>query len=89
MMERIGPHLSYLTEYSKATFKGSDELQKVCWLVQGTDSKYIVISFSRIIYQALVAAYCDLLEFYIRARKIFSKKKGQPSCTCIIFLVVN
>ena len=33
MMESIGNHLSYLSEYSKPTFQESEKLQEVRWLL--------------------------------------------------------
>ena len=30
--------------------------------------------------QALVAAYCDLLDFYIKVRRLFTHKEGKLSC---------
>ena len=81
MMERIGTHLSYLIEYSKATFQDSEKLQMVrC----GIQCSCFLIKATHTFYQALAAAYCDLLEFYIKARQVFSNKKGKPSCKCIL-----
>lgn len=45
MMERIGTHLSYLTEYSKAMFQDSEKLQKV-----RRDAQFHFISYLYIIY---------------------------------------
>ena len=47
MMECIGIHLSYLSEYSKPTFQESQKLQKVCC---GSSMIPIHINYSRIIY---------------------------------------
>lgn len=86
MMERIGAHLSYLTEYSRAPFQDSEQLQQVrCTVaVHMVYSTFPFISYSRKIYQALATAYGDLLEFYIKVRQLFTKKKGEHSCKYIL-----
>ena len=39
--------------------------------------------------QALIAAYCDLLDFYVKVRKLFTQKEGKLSCTWTNFLIVE
>ena len=74
MTERIGDHLTYLAKYA-ASSQSSEEVQKVHLII----AIYSFITNSYIL-QALVAAYCDLLDFYVRVRKLFTHKKGTPSC---------
>ena len=75
MMERIGDHLTYLAKYA-ASFQSSEEVQKVHIMY----CNIYIVSLLMAYLQALVAAYCDLLDFYVRVRKLFTHKKGTPSC---------
>ena len=86
IMESIGTHLSYLIEYNKPPFQDSEKLQKVCCTVavHMIYSTFPFINYSRKIYQALAAAYCDLLEFYIKVRQLFTKEQGEHSCKYIL-----
>ena len=41
---------------------------------------FIVVVNNGYILQALVAAYRDLLDFYVKARNLFTHKEGKLSC---------
>lgn len=77
MIERIGGHLDYLSKYGSKVFQKSVDVQKarsllihlVLYLKAGAD-----------LYQALAAAYCDLLGFFVAVKKVFTNKEGRSSC---------
>ena len=74
MVGRIGGHLTYLSKYAIA-FEDSEEVQQVCVILISSYYQY-----NDHIYQALVAAYCDLLDFYVKVRNLFTHKEGRSSC---------
>ena len=79
MMDCIGGHLTYLTMYATdSTFKDSEGVHRVRLMY----SKFIVslIVINCYFLQALVAAYCDLLDFYVKVRNVFPKKQGTLPC---------
>ena len=82
MMERIADHLTYLSVYATG-FQNSEKVQKVR-VVYHSNICVFLLSINKfmmtLFFQALVAAYCDLLDFYVKVRKLFSNKEGKPSC---------
>ena len=97
MMERVGDHLTYLSEYATGSiaFQNSEKMQKVrtinrfmifSLLIQtpriqrSSDRGRWFITSGLIFLQALVAAYCDLLDFYVKVRNLFTHKEGKLSC---------
>ena len=81
MMERIGDHLTYLSEYATGSiaFQNSEKVQKVR-VIDCNHQFYYQGAYSSYILQALVATYCDLLDFYVKVRKLFTHKEGKLSC---------
>ena len=77
MVECIGGHLSYLSECSSAAFQNSENSQEV--RMDPLDIGYTITKLVTI-FQALIAIYCDLLDFYIKVRDIFSNREGKTSC---------
>ena len=79
MMERIGGHLSYLSQYSNTTFQNSQSIQDVSAAHMHT---LYISAMNKLltIHQALVQVYCDLLEFYAEARCVLVDKAGKSSC---------
>ena len=77
MMERIGDHLTYLAKYATGStpIQDSEEVHKV----HLTSYSFIVLLIGLYL-QALVAAYCDLLSFYVKVRKLFPHTEGTLSC---------
>ena len=80
MIERITDHLTYLSEYAASTtaFQHSEKVQKVRLVF--CDTSFITIKLNTYIFQALVAAYRDLLDFYVKVRKLFTNNEGRQSC---------
>ena len=79
MMERIGGHLSYLSQYSNTTFQNSESIQEV-----GAVHGIPLSTSTTYVQQALVNVYCDLLEFYMEARNVLLDKEGKSSCELIL-----
>ena len=76
MMERIGDHLTYLAKYASTPFQALEEVHKV----RLTSYNFIGLIIGLYYLQALVAAYCDLLNFYVKVRKLFPHTEGTLSC---------
>ena len=74
MMVRIEDHLTYLAMYA-ASSQSSEEVQKVR-LMNVLQYLYSFIPNGYIV-QALVEAYCDLPDFYVKVRKLLTRT---PSC---------